>query len=120
MVLLACRVAAGRPDLTAHAMPEALTYRCPFCDREARVGEPCPGCVAKEATKRRKIAAAPRSAKRKSWESPDEFDDDFDYEDFCRREFGKSPHHRLGLKWYWWCLAVVVLAGMVAVAFWVR
>ncbi len=98
-----------------------LTYRCPFCDRDARVGEPCPGCVAKEAGKRKKAAPATQNRKPKSWESPGYDDDDgFDYEEFCKREFGKSPHHRTGLKWYWWCLAVAVLAGMAAAALWLR
>jgi len=96
-------------------MPEVLSYRCPFCDREARVGEPCPGCAKKVA----KI-----KTRKKSWEQPKSLDgvdlpdDGFDYEDFCKREFGKSPHHRTGLKWYWWALAVVTLAGMAAGAFW--
>jgi hypothetical protein len=101
-------------------MPEVLTYCCPFCDRDARVGEPCAGCVAKEASKRKKVAPAARNRKPRARESADEFDDGFDYEEFCKREFGKSPHHRTGLKWYWWCLAVMVLAGMTAAAFWIR
>ncbi len=92
-------------------MPEVLSYLCPTCEREVRVGEPCSGCAKKAV---RKVLAE------KSWQQPhssdglDLPDDDFDYEDFCKREFGKSPHHRTGLKWYWWVLAVILLAGMVA------
>jgi hypothetical protein len=92
-------------------MREALTYRCPFCDREVRVGKPCSGCA-------KKSAAKPKPA-RKSWEQEhsadglDLPDEDFDYDDFIAREFGKAPHQKTGIKWYWWLLAVLVLAGMI-------
>lgn len=98
-------------------MPEVLSYLCPFCEREVRVGEPCPGC-AKKAVK--KIRAG------KSWEQSEALDgldlpdDEFDYDDFCKREFSKSPHRETGLKWYWWALAVVLLAGMIVGAFLIR
>ena len=89
-------------------MPEVLSYVCPFCGCEVRVGDTCPGC-AKKATKPTK----------RSWEQDQSKhglnlpDDDFDYEKFVAREFGKAPHQALGIKWYWWLLAVVVLAGMI-------
>lgn len=63
---------------------------------------------------------------KKSWEQDkavdglDLPDDDFDYDDFVAREFGKFPHRRTGLKWYWWALAVVLLAGMIAGVLWLR
>jgi hypothetical protein len=94
-------------------MPKALTYRCPFCDREVRVGQPCPGC----AKKRRK---SQKKAARKSWEQDaaadglDLPDGDFDYDEFVAREFGGAPHRRLGVKWYWWLLGVLALAAMIA------
>lgn len=75
-------------------MPEAMTYACPFCDCEVRVGQPCPGCAKKTAK------AEPQT------------EDDFDYEDFVAREFGKAPHQVLGIKWYWWLLAIVVLMAV--------
>ena len=92
-------------------MPEALKYRCPFCDRDVRVGKPCPGCA-----KKHKPAPRPK----KPWEQDasadglDLPDGEFDYDDFIAREFGKSPHRQLGVKWYWWLLGVVVIAGMIA------
>jgi len=46
-----------------------------------------------------------------SWEQDPE-DEDFDYESFVASEFGKIPHRRIGLRWYWWLLAVVVLGAM--------
>lgn len=88
-------------------MAKALTYLCPFCNREASVGKPCPGCSKK-------------LPKKKSWEQSrrvdglDLPDDSFDYDDFCKREFGKFPHTRLGIKWYWWVLAVICLIVMIA------
>lgn len=95
-------------------MSEALSYRCPFCDREVHVGQPCPGCAKKTTPPRR----APR--KKKSWEQDaaaaglDLPDDDFDYDEFVAREFGRAPHRQLAVKWYWWLLGVAVLAGMIA------
>lgn len=92
-------------------MAGALSYRCPFCDREVRVGKPCPGCAKK---------TKPAKPGKKPWEQDaaqdglDLPDDDFDYDEFVAREFGKAPHRSLGVKWYWWLLGVVVLAAMAA------
>ena len=92
-------------------MSEALSYVCPFCNRNVRVGKPCQGCATKQ--------GSPKPAK-KSWQSePTEDglslpDDDFDYDDLVAREFGKTPHRQLGVKWYWWLLGVIVLAAMIA------
>jgi hypothetical protein len=92
-------------------MADALSYRCPFCDREVRVGRPCPGCAKNH---------KPAKPKKKSWEQDsahdglDLPDDDFDYAEFVAREFGKAPHRSLGVKWYWWLLGVVALAALIA------
>ena len=91
-------------------MPKALSYICPFCETEVAVGKPCPGCAKKNKKPR---------PKKKSWEpdfSADGLnlpDEDFDYDEFVAREFGKAPHKKTGLKWYWWALAVVLLIGMI-------
>ena len=96
-------------------IPEVLSYVCPFCDCEVRVGELCPGCAKK--------AKNPKPKKR-SWQqdpSSDSLnlpDNDFDYDDFVTREFGKAPHQVLGMKWYWWALAVTVLGGMIVSVLW--
>jgi len=95
-------------------MPDVLTYVCPFCDREVRVGRPCPGCAKK--------AGKP---KKKSWEQDksqdglDLPDSDFDYDAFVAREFGKVPYQALGVKWYWWALAMALLAATIFKAFWI-
>ncbi len=96
-------------------MPEVLNYVCPFCGCEVRVGNPCPGCAKK--------TGKPKPTK-KSWEQDksrdglDLHDDDFDYDEFVAREFGKAPHRTLGIKWYWWLLGVAILGGMIASVFW--
>ena len=88
-----------------------MSYRCPFCDHEVRVGKPCPVCAKKE---------KPSKPAKRSWEQDsardglDLPDDDFDYDDFVAREFGRTPHRRIGVKWYWWLLGVAVLAAMIA------
>lgn len=98
-------------------VPEVLSYLCPYCECEVRVGEQCPGCAKK---------AKRASPKKHSWEQEqsadglDLPDEDFDYEESIAREFGKAPHQAVGLKWYWWLLAIVVLAGMAVGAFWIR
>ena len=99
-------------------MPEVLSYLCPFCEREVRVGEPCPGCSKKAVKKVRLEKSWQQSSSLDGLDLPEE--DDFNYDDFCQREFGKSPHHRTGLKWYWWLLAVLLLAGMITGAFMIR
>ena len=92
-------------------MPEPLSYHCPFCDHEVRVGQPCPGCTKKNRPPRRV---------RKSWEQDhsadglDLPDEDFDYDEFVAREFGRAPHRRLGVKWYWWLLGVLAIAALLA------
>ncbi len=95
-------------------MSNALHYTCPFCDSEVEVGKPCPGCAKKD----RKTKPT-----KKSWEQGrsadglDLPDEDFDYEDFVAREFGKAPHRQTGVKWYWWLLGVLVLIGMMFASF---
>lgn len=95
-------------------MAGTMTYICPTCGAEARVGRPCPGC--KPAKKRK--PSAPE--KPRPWEQDSSADgldlpgDDFDYGDFIEREFGRKPHRKTGLAWYWWLLAAVMLVVMAA------
>jgi hypothetical protein len=91
-------------------MSQSLTYLCPFCDCEVRVGKPCPGCE-------KKSKPAPAKPKR-SWQQDETYDaldlpdEDFDYDEFVAREFGHKPHKKLGVKWYWWLLGVALLGVM--------
>jgi len=91
---------------------EDLQYTCPFCDSQVRVGKPCLGCAKK---------STPSPPEKRSWEQPKSQDgldlpdeDEFDYDDFVAREFGKAPHRQTGLQWYWWVLAVGLLLAMLA------
>jgi len=91
-------------------MPKVLSYICPFCGTEVAVGTNCSGCAkkSKKPILRKKSWAQDKSADGLNLPS-----DDFDYDDFIAREFGKAPHKKTGLKWYWWALAVVLLVGMI-------
>ncbi len=97
-------------------MPETLTYICPYCGSEVRVGGPCPGCAEKIVQFRPARKARRRDNSADGLSLPD---DDFDYDEFIEREFGKSPHRELGIAWYWWLLGIVVLLGMAVGAFWI-
>jgi hypothetical protein len=85
---------------------EADWYACPTCGDEVRVGSA--GC--------RKCRNLPPTAE-EGW--PDGVDlpeaaEDFDYEDWKKREFGTSakvkPHH---LPWKYWLAGICVLVALV-------
>jgi hypothetical protein len=92
-------------------MSEALSYRCPFCDREVWVGKPCPGCTKNQPPSRRAKKSWQQDAAADGLDLPDE---PFDYDEFVAREFGRAPHRKLGVRWYWWLLGVAVLAALIA------
>lgn len=91
-------------------MKQELSYICPFCGREVQVGAPCKGCAKKK-------KPAPVKSRRPQphdeiYDGLDLPDDDFDYDEFVAREFGRLPHKKTGVKWHWWVLAAVILALM--------
>lgn len=93
-------------------MEQDLSYACPSCGQEVRVGSTCPGC----STKRKPARQKPKAARiQRSWQQDpshdglDLPDEDFDYDEFVAREFHGAPHRRLGVKWYWWAIGVGVL-----------
>lgn len=96
------------------------TYLCPGCDKEVAVGSrACPHCNPPQKPRGRPKSAASRSTP--SWhqestaEALDLPDEDFDYDDFVAREFGSKPHRRIGIKWYWW-LTALMLVALIALA----
>lgn len=98
------------------------TYLCPGCDQEVRVGSRgCTRCHPSATHRKRPKAAAKRA--RRSWEQDASYDgldlpaEDFDYDDFVAREFGGMPHRRIGVAWYWWLTAVIVIVLMVLAGF---
>ena len=72
-------------------MPTQM-YICPTCGSEVEVGGTCPGCPPKARRKRKRAEAG----RRKGWEQESIHDglgipeDEFDYEEFVEREFGRT------------------------------
>ena len=83
---------------------------CPNCGAEVPPkARACPECGADEAT------GWSEEAQASGLDLPDE---NFDYNDFVKREFGgKSPVPR-GVHWFWWVVALVLAAAFIA--FWLR
>jgi zinc-ribbon domain len=83
---------------------------CPNCGAEVpRKARACPGCGADEAT------GWSEEARASGLDLPDE---NFDYDDFVKREFGeKSPVPR-GVAWYWWVVALALAVAFIV--FWLR
>jgi len=83
---------------------------CPNCGADVPpTARACPECGADEQTGWSEAASADGLG------LPDE---NFDYDDFVKREFGdKSPVPR-GVQWYWWVIALVVVAAFLAL--WLR
>lgn len=81
------------------------SFICPSCGEEVPAGaKACPECGADEKT---------------GWSDQTIYDgtgiedpEDFDYDDFVRREFGKGAK-RGGRQWLWWVVAVIALAVFV-------
>ena len=77
---------------------------CPNCGAEVPPNaRACPDCGADDKTGWSEEAGA---------EGLDLPDENFNYEEFVKREFGKGkspvPH---GIHWFWWVVAVLVLAA---------
>jgi len=105
--------------------PSIDFYICPGCGDELAVGsQGCKTCAKK--AKQRKLnrrykRKAERVRKRYDWESEGEdgldlfHEEDFDYDEFVRNEFGKEPHQKTGIKLILWCVVVLLLLmGLVA------
>ena len=92
-----------------------MNYLCPTCEKDVAVGKPCPHCEKNKRPQRKIVKES------KSWEQEDTADgldlpdEDFDYDDFIKREFSKTPHHRIGIRWYWYLVAVVMLVVWILV-----
>jgi len=78
--------------------------------------EVCPNCGA---TVPRNAKACPEcgSDEQTGWSEEAESagvdlpDDSFDYDDFVKKEFGAKGPVPHGIKWYWWVIAVVLVAS---------
>jgi len=78
--------------------------------------ETCPHCGA-ELTKNAKTCPVCGSDEETGWSEQAQYDrldlpdEDFDYDDFVNREFGGGKARPLGMHWFWWVIAVLILAG---------
>jgi hypothetical protein len=83
---------------------------CPNCGAEIpRKAKACPECGSDEST---------------GWSDEAQYggldlpDDNFDYDKFVQKEFGGDKMSPSGLPWFWWVIALIVLAAFVC--FWLR
>ncbi len=92
---------------------EADWYACPSCGAAIKVGSaPCRQCGGRAAAK---AAEAPEEAEDEEEEGAElpESEEDFDYEAWRRREFGRAsrfkPHH---LPWKYWVAGLALLLAL--------
>ena len=81
---------------------------CPNCGAEVpRGAKACPGCGSDERT------GWSDEAGQDGLDLPD---DEFDYGEFVKREFGGSgkPAPPRGVSWFWWLVAMAVLAAFLS------
>jgi hypothetical protein len=83
---------------------------CPNCGAEVPPrAKACPECGADEQT------GWSEAAREGGLDLPDE---NFDYDDFVKREFVDSSPVPRGIHWFWWVTALLVAAAFLA--FWLR
>jgi hypothetical protein len=75
---------------------------CPNCGATVpRNAKACPECGSDEET------GWSDATETEGLDLPDE---NFDYDDFVKKEFGKGPVPH-GIKWYWWLIAIIVVGA---------
>ncbi len=78
---------------------------CTNCGAEVPPGaKACPDCGSDEQT------GWSGQARSDGLDLPDE---NFDYDDFVKREFGGQKPVPCGIHWFWWVVAIIVAAGLV-------
>ena len=78
---------------------------CPNCGAELpRNAKACPECGADE------TAGWSEAGGAKHLGLPDE---EFDYQEFTRREFGGRSPKPSGIRWFWWGVGLLLLAAMI-------
>jgi len=79
---------------------------CPHCGADVPAGaKACPACGADEKT------GWSEEAHVGGLNLPDE---EFDYDEFVDREFGKKKVLPHGISWFWWAVAIVLAALFLA------
>jgi len=80
---------------------------CPNCGAEVpRRAKACPSCGADEHTG---WSEDSRQATASDLGLPDE---DFDYDDFVKREFAPTSPKPRGLSWIWWLVGIALLLAI--------
>jgi zinc-ribbon domain len=83
---------------------------CPNCGAEVpRNAKACPACGSDEST------GWSEASYEGGLDLPDE---EFNYQDFVKREFGGRTPVPRGLHWFWWVVGLIILAALLAM--WVR
>ena len=83
---------------------------CPNCGADVPANaRACPECGADEHT------GGSEAARTDGLDLPDE---NFDYQDFVKTEFGGKSAVPRGIHWFWWIVALLVAAAFIAV--WLR
>ena len=78
---------------------------CPNCGAELpQTAKACPECGSDEHT------GWSERAQSEGLGLPDE---EFEYEDFVKREFGDQGPVPRGLHWFWWLVGITVVGGFV-------
>lgn len=84
---------------------------CPNCGAEVPSrARACPECGSDDQTGWSEDAPA------SSLNLPDA--EAFDYDDFVQREFSREKRPR-GIHWFWWAIAIVIVALFITGIFWV-
>ena len=82
---------------------------CPHCGADVPANaKVCPACGSDETTGWSQEAAT---------DGLDLPQDDFNYDTFVQQEFGAKSPVPQGVHWFWWAIAVVVLAVFIAIWF---
>jgi rRNA maturation protein Nop10 len=77
---------------------------CPNCGAEIPPkAKACPECGSDEQT------GWSEEARYDNLNLPDE---NFDHDDFVKREFGPEPFKLRGISWFWWVVVVLVVGEM--------
>ncbi len=93
----------------AKRTPPKTPEVCPVCGEEVpRNAVACPACGADHRSGWREEA--------ESYDAAGVPDDDFDYENFIREEFGESPKPA-GIKTVWWITAIILAIAFVSFLF---
>lgn len=83
---------------------------CPNCGAEVPPeARACPECGSDEKT------GWSEEARTSGLDLPEE---KFDYDDFAEREFGRAGPAPRGIRWYWWLMALALLAAVLVL--WIR